>query len=194
MMDKMVLAIDAIEDCQEILDDLSSVGAGKKSPLEVLDSFVAISIKVIGEDETIELFEPVTGALLAGAAGVLQAAGCAIETTDKLEAQAPQLASYLIQYGFQDFFDKWKEAVVESLLSKISEVGDLSFGDFSDTVDQIIDLFCANDESPMCDVNTPLCTPEKKTASFTDIALDSPTVRALSPNSPAQFSKCPDQA
>ena len=144
MIDRITRAMEAMEDCEQLLDDLSAVAVGEKSPLEVLDSLISISVKILGDDETVELFEPVTGMLLTGAAATLQTVSCAKEITDKLEEQSTTLAEYIVQVGIDDFFSKWKDHVIDSLenctIGDSATLGE-NVGEFATTVDAIIELF-----------------------------------------------------
>lgn len=123
MMDQLVLAMAAMEDCQDILDDLyDAASGGKTSPGEVLDKFIGVSKKVLGKPKTIKLFTPVTGTLLAGVATGMQAAGCDKETTDKLEGQAAALSGFICKYGVVEFFEKWKQDVIDKIFGKVKDM------------------------------------------------------------------------
>ena len=63
-----------------------------------------------------------TGTLLAGVAVGMQAAGCDEETTDKLEAHAAALAGFICEYGVAEFFEKWKQDVINKIYKKVEDM------------------------------------------------------------------------
>ena len=148
MFNKIAAACNALEDCRDIIDDLEEVACGKLMPAKTVDKFIGVSVKVMGKEETITVFDNFTSCLLNGVSGTMAAAGADVEVTDKLKAFSRPIAGFIVKYGVEDFFSKWYEGVIGQLksLDNLVKAGQITQHGIASIVDEITRLYAKPDE------------------------------------------------